>query len=103
MADLSSLPTYETATTASSSASSASAENARIIKEESAKLFRQVAEMSSRAKVVDLSRSAAEGKAWVSKENQPRVQMERKRAQLEALKKKIDRLADKKVQLLGVS
>lgn len=93
LADLSSLPTYETATHPSE-------ENARIIKEESAALFRQVAEMSSRAKVVDLSKIET-GKAWNRMEDRPKIQLERKRAQLEILKKKVDRLADKKVELLG--
>ena len=94
--DLSSLPTYETAISPSSTS-----ENARIIKEESNALFRQVAGMTSRAKVVDLSlgNSEGEGKGWTAVRRQPKGQLAAKRAQLEMLKKKIDRLAERKSEM----
>lgn len=52
--------------------------------------------MSSRAKVVDLSKV---DKAWMPVGRQPAGQLAAKRAQLQALKKKIDSLADRKLQL----
>lgn len=65
------------------------------LQERSAALFKEVASFSSRSKVIDLS-SVQPGKAWTPSDRKPSAQLAAKRATLEKLKAKVDKLTEEK-------
>jgi hypothetical protein len=70
----------------------------RAFAEESAVLLKQVASLSSRARVVDVTKVEA-GKGWQPHDRQPSAQLALKRQNLERLKARIDKLAEDKREL----
>ena len=89
------LPAYESVVPRRSGAES---DAARQFREETAALHREVATLSSRARVVDLN-AVDPKKAWQPAERQPSAQLAAKRAQLLALKARVDDLAEQKKEL----
>jgi hypothetical protein len=89
------LPTYETVVSDDQRET-----RSRAFAEESNALLKQVASLSSRARVVDVSK-ADTGKAWQPLARQPSAQLAAKRHTLEKLKARIDRLAEDKKELSG--
>ena len=90
--ELNELPAYESLVPRRAGAQS---DAARQFREESAALHREVATLSSRARVVDLN-AVDPKKAWQPAERQPSAQLAAKRAQLLALKARVDDLNEQK-------
>lgn len=84
------LPTYETVVSDDKRES-----RSREFAQESNALLKQVASLSSRARVVDISKTET-GKAWQPLARQPSAQLAAKRQTLEKLKARIDKLAEDK-------
>ena len=90
--DLYQLPAYEKVV------SGKQEQRVRSMQAESHALLREVATFSSRSLVVDLS-GIQPGKSWQPTESKPQAQLAAKRAILEKLKAKVDKLAAEKRDL----
>jgi hypothetical protein len=85
--ELDQLPTYDSLNNQEAKA------RTKHLQEQSAALFKEVASYSSRSKVIDLS-LIQPGKAWTPSERKPSAQLAAKRATLEKLKAKVDKLTE---------
>ena len=90
--ELNQLPAYDSAV------SGDQPERTRRLHTESTALLREVASFSSTSRVVDLSGTQL-GKSWQPTERKPAAQLALKRANLERLKAKVDKLVEEKQDL----
>lgn len=75
----------------------------RTVREESNALLQEVISVSTRSRIVDLSKIPPGGKTWLPTERRPSAQLEAKRLALESLKAKVESLTEEKRSVDGLT